>query len=306
MSETARDALIERIAELKQQRHAVILAHNYQREEVQRIADYTGDSLELARRAARTTAEVIVFCGVTFMAETAAVLCPGRLVLLPDLRSGCPMADMIDGAQLRAWKQEHPGALVVCYVNSTAEVKAESDICCTSANAIEVVQSLPADREVLFVPDQYLGGHVQRQTGRSLVLWPGFCPTHQRITAEAIAARRAEYPGAPVLVHPECTPEAAAAADAVLSTGGMCRYASGSPASTLLIGTETGILFRLGQENPGKRFVPVTEDAVCPNMKRITLEKIRHALEELTHPITVPEDTAHAARAALERMLALG
>jgi len=302
----SRDECIARIVRLKAARGAVILAHNYQRGEVQDIADFTGDSLELSRKAAATDAETIIFCGVYFMAETAAILSPSKCVLIPDPQAGCPMVDMAPVEAVRALKAKHPGAIVVTYVNSSAAVKAESDICCTSANAIEVVQSLPADREVLFVPDQYLGGHVQRQTGRSLVLWPGFCPTHQRITAEAIAARRAEYPGAPVLVHPECTPEAAAAADAVLSTGGMCRYASGSPASTLLIGTETGILFRLGQENPGKRFVPVTEDAVCPNMKRITLEKIRHALEELTHPITVPEDTAHAARAALERMLALG
>lgn len=301
-----KELLIERIREIKRQRKAVILAHNYQRPEVQDIADFSGDSLELSRKAAKTDAEVIVFCGVHFMAETAAILSPDKTVLLPAATAGCPMADMVDAEGLRRLKAEHPAAAVVCYVNSTAEVKAESDLCCTSANAAEVVASIEAQREIIFVPDQYLGGHVERVTGRSLLLWPGYCPTHRLVRPEAIERKRQAHPGAVVLVHPECLPETAAAADQVLSTGGMCRFARESAASTFIVGTEVGILHRLRRENPDKVFIPATEQAVCPNMKKITLETLLDSLERLEHVITVPEEIRWRAERALARMLELG
>ena len=301
-----RDGLIERIARLRRDRRAVILAHNYQLAEVQDVADFTGDSLDLSRRAAATDARTIVFCGVRFMAETAKILAPDRTVLLPDPESGCPMADMIDGAQLRRLKAEHPGAAVVCYVNSTAEVKAESDVCCTSANAARVVASLPADRELLFVPDRYLGGHVQRITGRPMTLWPGYCPTHARILPEHVERRRREHPGAVVLAHPECRAEVTALADHVLSTGQMLRFVRESEATAFLVATEVGILHPLQRDNPGKRFLPVSEQAICPNMKRITLEKVLWALEEMQTPIEVPEEIRRRAEASLRRMLDVG
>jgi quinolinate synthase len=295
--------LLERIDRLRRSRRAVILAHNYQLGEVQDLADLTGDSLDLSRRAAATDAEVIVFCGVRFMAETAKILSPGKTVVLPDLESGCPMADMIDAPALRKLKAEHPGAAVVCYVNSSAEVKAESDVCCTSANAEKVVASIPPEREILFVPDRYLGGHAMRRTGRKMVLWPGFCPTHARILPEHVERRKREYPGAVVLAHPECRAEVTALADQVLSTSGMLRFARESSARTFLVATELGILHPLQRDNPDKVFVPVTEQAVCPNMKRNTLEKVLWALEELQTPIEVPEDVRVRAAAALRRML---
>ncbi|OGV69374.1 MAG: quinolinate synthase [Lentisphaerae bacterium RIFOXYB12_FULL_65_16] len=292
-----------RIAELKERRHAVILAHNYQLPEVQDIADFSGDSLELSRKATTVDADVIVFCGVHFMAETAAILNPGRIVLIPDPLAGCPMADMITAEELRRKKQEHPNALVVCYVNSTAEVKAECDICCTSGNAIQVVASLPADRDILFVPDRYLGEHVSRLTGREMILWHGYCPTHAQIVPDDIARRRTEHPQAVVLVHPECTGPVRAAADEILSTGGMCRFARESTATEFIIGTETGILHRLQKDNPAKRFYPVKTSAVCPNMKKINLEKVLWALQEMRHEVRVPEPVRERARASIERML---
>jgi quinolinate synthase len=295
--------LVERIDRLRRQRRAVILAHNYQLGEVQDVADFTGDSLDLSRRAAETDARVIVFCGVQFMAETAKILAPDRTVLLPDPESGCPMADMIDADQLRRLKAEHPGAAVVCYVNSSAAVKAECDVCCTSANAAKVVASLPAGQELLFVPDRYLGGHVQRTSGRALTLWPGYCPTHARILPEHVERRKREHPGAVVLAHPECRPEVTALADQVLSTGQMLRFARESTAATFLVATELGILHRLQLDNPGKTFVPVTEQAICPNMKRITLEKVLWSLEELQTPIEIPEEIRLRAEASLRRML---
>jgi quinolinate synthase len=294
--------LISRIAALKAERKAVILAHNYQIAEVQDIADFVGDSLELSQRAAATTAEVIVFCGVHFMAETASILSPEKKVLLPDMNAGCPMADMITAAGLREMKERFPGASVVCYVNTTAEVKAESDICCTSANAVRVVESLNGG-DIIFVPDQYLGDYVRSQTGRNMHLWPGYCPTHVKIRPEDIIERRREYPEAKVVVHPECRPEVIAVADETLSTGGMIRYARRPEVIELVLGTEPGIIHRLEKESPGKKFIAASEMATCPNMKLITLEKVCWALETLKPEIKVAEDIRLKARAAVDRML---
>ncbi|MEE8582491.1 MAG: quinolinate synthase NadA [Dehalococcoidales bacterium] len=294
--------LVSRIAALKEERKAVILAHNYQIAEVQDIADFVGDSLELSQRAAATTAEVIVFCGVHFMAETASILSPEKKVLLPDVNAGCPMADMITAAGLREMKEQFPGSSVICYVNTTAEVKAESDICCTSANAVRVVESLNGG-DIIFVPDQYLGDYVRGQTGRSMHLWPGYCPTHVKIRPEDITERRREHPGAKVVVHPECRPEVIALADETLSTGGMIRYARRTDVAELVLGTEPGIIHRLKKENPGKKFFAASEKATCPNMKLITLEKVYWALESLKPEIKVAEDIRLRARAAVDRML---
>jgi quinolinate synthase len=298
-----RDAgLAEKISALKKKRNAVILVHNYQRGEVQDIADFVGDSLELSQNAAKTTADVIVFCGVHFMAETASIICPDKVVLLPDINAGCPMADMITAERLRAKKKEHPQAVVVCYINSSAAVKAESDICCTSANAVEVVESLDA-REILFIPDQYLGDYVSARTGRKMILWPGFCPTHVRIRPERIKELRQEYPQARVVVHPECRPEVIALADEVASTSGMCRYARRADVREMVVGTEVGLIHRLRKENPGKTFIPVSEQAICPNMKLITLEKVLWSLEEMSPEVKVPEETRLKAIAAVNKML---
>jgi quinolinate synthase len=298
-----RDAeLVEKISALRNKRNAVILAHNYQLGEVQDIADFVGDSLELSRNAAKTAADVIVFCGVHFMAETASIICPDKMVLLPDINAGCPMADMITAERLRAKKKEHPHAVVVCYINSSAEVKAESDICCTSANAVAIVKSLDA-REIIFIPDQYLGAYVSSKTGKKMILWPGFCPTHVRIKPERIKALRQEYPQAKVVVHPECTPEVIALADEVASTSGICRYARRDDVKEMIVGTEIGIIHRLRKENPGKRFIPVSEQAICPNMKLITLEKVLWSLEEMSPEVKVPQDIRLRAIAAVDKML---
>jgi quinolinate synthase len=305
MTEDRNAELIDRIGKLKESRKAVILVHNYQLGEVQDIADFVGDSLELSQNAARTDASVIVFCGVHFMAETASILCPDKVVLLPDMNAGCPMANMITVERLREKKKEHPQATVVCYINSSAEVKADSDICCTSANAVEVIRSLDA-QEILFVPDQYLGHYVSAQTGKKTFLWPGFCPTHARITPETIRRLKQEYPQAKVVVHPECTPEVIALADQVLSTGGMCRYARRDEVEEMIVGTEIGIIHRLRKENPGKRFIPVSEQAICPNMKLITLEKVLWSLEELKPEVKVPEEIRLRAKAAVDKMLEIG
>ena len=295
----------EEIRNLAQARKAVILAHNYTRGEVQDVADYTGDSLELARQAATVDAEVIVFCGVYFMAETAAILNPGKTVLIPEPSAGCPMADMITGAQVRALKAEHPGAKAVCYVNSTAEVKAACDMCVTSGNAERVMATFGPDEEILFVPDQHLGGHISGLLGRTYTLWPGYCPTHQIITAKLIAEARAAHPGAPVLVHPECAKDVRAAADHALSTGGMCKFARESSEKEIIVGTETGILHRLRKENPEKIFYPVTARMICPNMKKTTLENLRDCLQEMKNVVVVPEPTATQARRAVQAMLAI-
>ena len=297
--------LHDEIQKLKKERAAVILAHNYQLGEVQDIADFTGDSLELARKATDIQAETIVFCGVHFMAETAAILNPGKTVLLPAPDAGCPMADMLTGDQLRALKAQNPGAKVLCYVNSTADVKAESDCCVTSANAIAVAKSYPPDQPIIFVPDQHLGAYTAEQIGRSFILWPGFCPTHARLTDKHVRAARAAHPGAPVLVHPECPKPVRDAADAVLSTGDMCRHVLDRPKPVFIVGTEIGLLHRLRLENPDKTFHPLIDKAVCPDMKKITLEKILWSLRDMERVITVPEPVASRARIAIETMLAI-
>ena len=294
--------LAERILKLKQERNAVILVHNYQLGEVQDIADFVGDSLELSQKAAKTTADVIVFCGVHFMAETASILCPDKTVLLPDRHAGCPMANMITAEQLRQKKRELPGSTVVCYVNSTADVKAESDVCCTSANGVKVVESIAND-EILFVPDQYLGHYISTRTDKKINLWPGYCPTHVRIQPQDIIRLKQEYPKAMAVVHPECRPEVIAVADEVISTGGMIRYAGREDISEMIVGTEIGIIHRLKKENPGKKFIPVSEQAICPNMKLITLEKVLWALEDMKPEVKVPEPVRIKAKAAVDRML---
>ena len=298
--------VISKINDLKKKHQAIVLAHNYQLGEVQDAADFVGDSLDLSRRAAATEAEVIVFCGVHFMAETAAILSPTKTVLLPEIHAGCPMADMVDAPRLRKLKEEKPGAKVVCYVNSSAEVKAESDICCTSANAIKVVEQIDKEAEIIFIPDQFLGAYIQQQTGREMYLWPGFCPTHLRILPEHIAQKREQYPGAKVIAHPECDPAVSSLADAVLSTNGLCNFAKETEAETIIVGTELGIIHRLQLENPHKRFVPASEQAICPNMKMITLEKVLRSLEEMQHQITVPEEIRVKAERAVQRMIAVG
>jgi len=299
------ERLIEKIGQLKAERNAVILAHNYQPGEIQDIADFTGDSLALSIKAAATDADVIVFCGVKFMAETAAILSPGKTVLLPDKNAGCPMADMMTGEQLRELKRKNPGALVVCYVNSSAEVKAESDYCCTSANAVEVVESLPKNSKIIFVPDQHLGRFVIEKTGREMILWPGYCPTHAFITEDDIKKARDAHPDAIVMAHPECTEPVKAVSDKLLSTGQMLKFAKQSDAKRFIIATEAGIIHTLKKENPGKEFYPATTRAICPNMKRITLDKVLWSLEDMHYKITVPADIAARAKNALEKMVAI-
>jgi quinolinate synthase len=298
--------LVERIKKLKAERNAVILAHNYQLPEVQDVADFVGDSLGLSIQASRTSAALIVFCGVYFMAETAKIISPEKTVLIPDARAGCPMADMITADQLRDLKSRHPGAKVICYVNTTAAVKAECDLCCTSANAETIVRkTFSDDEEVIFVPDQYLAAFVAARTGRDFVIWKGFCPTHARILPEHIQEQKTLHPEAVVIVHPECRPAVIELADQALSTEGMCRFARDSAAREIIVGTEVGMLHRLRKENPGKTFYPATELAICPNMKLTTLEKIIWAMEEMTHEVTVPEDIARKARVSIDKMLNL-
>jgi quinolinate synthase len=295
--------LIQEIERLKQDRGAVILGHNYQPPEIQDIADHLGDSLDLSRLASSLDANVIIFCGVHFMAETAAILSPEKKVVLPDPSAGCPMADMITADDLASLKAEHPGAAVVMYVNSTAAVKALTDICCTSANAVKVVETIPADREIIFGPDRYLGGWVSSQTGREMIIWEGYCPSHQKIFPEQIEALRAQHPGAHVIVHPEVNPAVASLADAVLGTGGMIRYAGESGANSFIVGTEAGMVYRLQKEYPGKEFIPASKHAICPNMKKISLEKIMKSLQDLGPVITVPPQTAEKARGAIMKMI---
>ncbi len=297
--------LKEEILDLKKKRNAIILSHNYQLGEVQDMADFVGDSLELSQNAAKTDADVIIFCGVHFMAETASILCPDKVVLLPDMHAGCPMADMITAERLRAKKKEYPEAVVVCYINTTADVKAESDICCTSANAVKVIESLDA-REILFVPDQYLGSYVASKTGRNMILWPGFCVTHTRILPQDILKQKAEHPQAKVIVHPECRREVAALADEVLSTGGIMRFARETDAKEVIVGTEIGILHRLRKENPGKRFFPASEQAICPRMKLITLESVLWSLQEMTPEVKVPDELRLKVKVTVDRMLEIG
>jgi quinolinate synthase len=297
--------LVEKINKLKKQRNAVILAHNYQLPEIQDIAAYHGDSLELSRIAAKTDARVVVFCGVHFMAETASILCPDKTILIPDVNAGCPMANMITAADLRELKARHPKAVVIGYVNTSAEVKAELDICCTSTNAVEIVNSLKKEDEIIFVPDKYLADFVSKKTGRVLINWDGYCPTHVKIRPEEIIKQIRLHPHAKVMVHPECIPEVIALADVALSTGKMCKYAKESEAKEFIVGTENGIIYRLHQDNPGKKFYPASELAICPNMKRITLEKVLWSLEEMREEVRVPDAIRQKAKKAIDRMMAI-
>ena len=298
-------SIADKILELKQKKDAVILAHNYQIGEVQDIADFVGDSLQLSIEASRVKNPIIVFCGVHFMAETAKMLNPVKKVLLPDGMAGCPMADMITASQLEELKRAHPGAIVICYVNSTAAVKAQSDICCTSSNAIKVVESIPANKEIIFVPDKYLGSYVQSMTGRKMILWNGYCPTHIRINAKNIIELKKKHLDAEVIVHPENTPEVIEVADRVESTGGMLEYIKQSDKKCFIIGTETGIIHALKKDSPHKQLIPAFDRAECPNMKLINLEKILWSLEEQQPEIVVPEDIARKAISAINRMIEL-
>jgi quinolinate synthase len=304
-------ALAEEVRSLARERDAVILAHNYQVPEVQDVADYVGDSLGLSRQAAATDASTILFCGVHFMAETAAILSPEKTVLIPDLKAGCSLAASIDGAALRDWKTRHPGAVVVSYVNTTAEVKAESDYCCTSGNARAVIEAIPVDREILFLPDMYLGLWLERVTGRKLTIWLGECHVHAGIRPADIERWQAEAPDADLLVHPECGCASQAMAFAndrtkILSTEGMVRFAKESPKQRFVIATETGILHRLSKEVPEKEFVAAREAAVCRFMKMISLEKARDSLRDLKHVVTVEPELAARARGAIDRMVSIG
>jgi len=295
--------LQEEIRRIARNKGAVILAHNYQRPEVQDVADFLGDSLGLSREAAASGARIIVFCGVHFMAETAAILAPDKRIVLPELRAGCPMADMVDVEGLKALKAEHPEALVVSYVNTSAEVKALSDICCTSANAVRIVQSIPPGTEIIFTPDRNLGAWAAKQAGRNLILWPGFCPTHELIEVEDVVKARAAHPRAKVVVHPECRPEVAEIADAVESTSGMIRFCREDDAGEYLIGTEMGMIYRLSKDVPDKIFYPVTTASVCPNMKLTTLDKVLRALQNEVPVVTVPAEIRALALRAVQRMV---
>jgi quinolinate synthase len=294
----------DEILRLKEDRHAIILAHNYQTADVQDIADLTGDSLELSRAAATMDGDVIVFCGVDFMAETAAIISPEKTVLLPANDACCPMADMITADELKLVKSRHLEAAVVCYVNTTAEVKAESDICCTSSNAVKVVNSLKED-QIIFVPDRNLGLYTQRFTKKEILPWEGFCTVHDRITPDHVRKAHDLHPDAVILVHPECRPEVIDLADHVASTSGIIRYVCESPKKEFIIGTEIGILHRLRKDCPAKKCYPLSTAAICSNMKKTDLNKVRNALISLQPRITVPEEIAHRARCAIERMLAV-
>ncbi|MEA3402686.1 MAG: quinolinate synthase NadA [Armatimonadota bacterium] len=293
----------QRVAELKQMRNAVILVHNYQIPEVQDLGDYLGDSLGLSQEAAETDADVIVFCGVHFMAQTAKLLSPEKTVLMPDPGAGCPMADMITPEQVRKFKAEHDGAPVVAYVNTTAEVKAESDICCTSSNSIRVVESLDAD-PVLFIPDAHLADWTDRNVSKQVIAWGGYCPTHVRISPETVRYMKQQHPDAVFIVHPEARREVVDLADEVASTGGMVTFARESDADEIIVGTEEGLVYRLRKENPDKTFY-VVPHTVCPNMKKTTAEKLVALLEEMQYEIDVAPDIAERAREAVARMMAV-
>ncbi len=292
-----------RIKELKKKRNAIILAHNYQLPEVQDVADYRGDSLELSRIAAKTDAEIIIFCGVYFMAETASILSPDKKVIMPDINAGCPMANMLKASDLRKLKESHPQAVVVGYVNTSAEVKAELDYCCTSTNAVAIVNALKGKEEIIFVPDKYLADFVAKKTGRKMIIWNGFCPTHIRILPEDVKREKKFHPFAKVMVHPECLPQVVAMADAALSTSQMSKFAKESEAAEFIVGTEIGLIYRLKKDNPKKEFYPASERAVCPNMKRTTQEKIVFALEELKEEVRVPDEIRKRAKKSIDRML---
>jgi quinolinate synthase len=296
--------IISEILRLAEERDALILAHNYQRDEIQELAHITGDSLALSMEAARTDKSVIVFCGVHFMAESAAILAPEKTVLLPRLDAGCPMADMITAEGLREFKSKYPGVPVVTYVNSSAAVKAESDICCTSSNAVNVVASL-ADKEVILAPDRNLGRYIAAQVDKTCYFWDGYCPTHERFTVADVEAVKADYPDALFMAHPECPPEVLASADHICSTSGMYTFAQENPAKQFIVGTEAGILYRLRKENPDKEFILPTTRLICPNMKLTSLEDILKSLQTMSPQVTVPEDVRIPAKITLDRMLAV-
>lgn len=310
---TATD-LREAIVELKAQKRALLLAHNYQIPEIQDLADFLGDSLALAKKAKETDAPILLFCGVHFMAETASILCPEKKVLLPDLEAGCSLAETISAEQLRAWKLEHPQAVVVSYVNTSAAVKALSDYCCTSSNAVQVIESIPEDREILFLPDMFLGHYVQHRTGRKLQIWPGECHVHAGLRPADVQEKLKEHPNAEFLIHPECgcttqslyyLAEGSIERGKILSTGGMLQYSQKSCARKFVVGTEVGILHRLRKENPDKEFEPLREDAICQYMKKNTLEKVLRSLHEEVYEVRVAEEIACPARRAIERMIAI-
>ncbi|MDI6641541.1 MAG: quinolinate synthase NadA [Elusimicrobiota bacterium] len=296
--------LIQQIQELKSRRKAIILAHNYQIPEVQDIADFLGDSLELSRQAAKTSAEIVVFCGVHFMAETAAILSPEKTVLLPDINAGCPLANIITPGDIRNLRQQYPKIPIVAYVNTSASVKAETDIACTSANALKVISAL-LDEEIIFIPDKYLSQYAASKTNKKIHFWNGYCPAHLKILPEDIERLKKQYPKAKVMVHPECREDVIALADAVFSTSGMLRYAKEIPAEVFIVGTEPGLIHRLSKEIPQKKFIPASELAICPDMKLINLEKILWSLEELKYEVKVPEETRQKALKSVNRMIEL-
>ncbi len=305
--------MLEEIQQLKQQKNAVILAHNYQIPEIQDIADYLGDSLGLSHQAAETDAEMIIFCGVHFMAETASIISPHKKVLIPDLKAGCSLAESITDEQLRDWKAEHPGAVVISYINTTAAVKAESDYCCTSSNAVKIVESIAEDREILFLPDKFLGTYVEMVTGRDLTIWDGACHVHEKIGELNLSEKQKEYPEAEVLIHPECGCSTSCMMKSALyfdcedghihSTSGMLNRAHESKAEEFVVATETGILHRMRKENPEKEFYPANEESVCEYMKMITLEKLHDSLKYDRFEVKVPEAVAEKAKEPIERML---
>lgn len=296
--------IIEMIHKVKKERNAIILVHNYQLPEAQDIADHVGDSLGLSVKAANTDADVIVFCGVYFMAETAKILSPDKTVLIPDKEAGCPMADMITAEQLRVLKEKHPQAKVLCYVNTPAEVKAECDLCCTSANAERMVrEALKEQEEIIFVPDKYLANYTSVQTRRNFISWQGYCPSHIKILPEDILKQKKAHPEAEILVHPECTAGVIELADKILSTEGMCKYAKESSAREIIIGTEIGILHRLKKENPDKQFYPASELATCPNMKRIDLGKVLFSLQNMYFEVKLSDEVIAAAQKSIQKML---
>ena len=302
-----RAELEERVRALKAQRRAVILAHNYQEGPIQDVADFVGDSLNLARQARTTDAEVIVFCGVQFMAEVAAMLNPGKLVLMPDLQAGCSLADMIVPQQVKAWKARHPDGVALCYINTSAAVKAECDYCCTSTNGVKIIESIPADKEILFVPDYYLGTYLKSKTKRNIHVWKGYCPAHIVILPERIERLLDEHPDAEFLMHPECgcLTKQMDLADQILSTEGMVKYARSSPSKTFIVATENGLLYRMRKDNPDKIFIPASEQAACHHMQRNTIEKVLRSLVSLQYPVTVEPSLAKRALVPVERMLAL-
>ena len=293
-----------RIEQLKKERNAVIIAHNYQVGEVQDVADFVGDSLQLSQEAAKLEADVIVFCGVHFMAETAAILSPDKTILIPDIEAGCPMADMITASELRAWKKQYPGRKVICYVNTSAEVKAECDICCTSSNALQVVEAVEGD-EILFAPDKNLAAYAARFTDKKIIPWDGYCYVHNNIRLRHVREKKEQLPEAEVWVHPECRPEVIDIADKVFSTGKMVKEARITTKADILIGTEAGIIYRMKKENPERNFHPVKDLALCSNMKKIDLSKVLASLEDMKYKVEVPVEISQRARGAIEKMVRL-